>query len=44
MAFQPVIGKLSMTGKLAFMRNETRYIGIYYDKWFLYTGIQYRFE
>jgi len=41
---RPVIGKLSLTGKLALMRNETRYIGIYYDKWFLSTGIQYRFE
>ena len=41
---KPVIGALSVTGKIAFMRNETRYSGIYYDKWFFSAGIQYRFE
>jgi len=41
---RPIISKFSLTGKLAFIRNETRYIGNYYDKWFVSTGIQYRFE
>ena len=41
---RPIFGKLSLTGKIAFMRNETKYSGIYYDKWFVSAGIQYRFE
>jgi len=34
--------RLSLTGKAAFMRNESRYSGIYYEKWLVTLGLQYR--
>lgn len=41
---RPIFQKLFFTGKIAFMRNETQYSGIYYDKWFLTAGFQYKLE
>ena len=34
--------RLSLTGKAAYMRNESRYSGIYYEKWLITLGLQYR--
>ena len=41
---RPLRKGLSATGKAAMMRNESRYSGVYYDKWYISAGIQYRFE
>jgi hypothetical protein len=41
---KPLIGNLSLTGKVVLMRNETRFIGLYYSKWLITCGLQYRFN
>jgi hypothetical protein len=38
----PFWKNLALTGRAAFMRNETHYCGLYYDKWFGSLGLIYR--
>jgi len=38
----PLRKHLAITGRVAVMRNETHYSGLYYDKWFFSGGLIYR--
>jgi len=38
----PLLQQLSLTTKTAYMRNETAYVGQYFDKWLIGIGLKYR--
>lgn len=40
----PLWKHLALTGRMAVMRNETCYSGLYYNKWFFSGGLLYRFD